>query len=205
MLLFIYLSSIFTLLTAIIVLKRVKSGQKVRSKTTMGGWLSYLWWGGDPDAVNPISKLTRREVYAVQKSWAPVYADSVANGTELLKRLFRAYPETKEFFKMVRKLPEEEFAANIQFKAHVINLMSSLNQAVNNLNQPEIVAAMMQKLGESHKKRQIKESHFHDLKDVIVKMFIEVLKLDNATLSAWGKTVEFWYKHVFETLNSEER
>lgn len=62
---------------------------------------------------------------------------------------------------MVRKLPEEEFAANIQFKAHVINLMSSLNQAVNNLNQPEIVAAMMQKLGESHKKRQIKESHFH--------------------------------------------
>ncbi|XP_073945098.1 cytoglobin-like isoform X3 [Choristoneura fumiferana] len=171
----------------------------------MGGWLSYLWWGGDPDAVNPISKLTRREVYAVQKSWAPVYADSVANGTELLKRLFRAYPETKEFFKMVRKLPEEEFAANIQFKAHVINLMSSLNQAVNNLNQPEIVAAMMQKLGESHKKRQIKESHFHDLKDVIVKMFIEVLKLDNATLSAWGKTVEFWYKHVFETLNSEER
>jgi hypothetical protein len=33
-------------------------------------------------------------------------------------------------------------------------------------------------------------------------MFIEVLKLDDATLGAWGKTVDFWYKHVFETLEA---
>ncbi|XP_063618966.1 globin-like isoform X1 [Cydia splendana] len=205
MLLYVYLSSIFFLLTALVVLKRLKSGQKVKTKITMGGWLSYLWWGGNPDAVNEVSGLTRREVYAVQRSWAPVSANSVANGTELLKRLFRAYPETKDFFKMLRNQTEEDFSSNIQFKAHVINLMSSLDQAVANLNQPEVVAAMMRRLGESHKKRQIKEIHFHDLKDVIVKMFIEVLKLDDATLGAWGKTVDFWYKHVFETLNAEAR
>lgn len=52
----------------------------------MGAWLSYLWWGGDPDEVSPVSGLSRREVYAVQKSWAPVYANSVANGAELLRR-----------------------------------------------------------------------------------------------------------------------
>ncbi|XP_073944685.1 globin-like [Choristoneura fumiferana] len=167
---------------------------------TMGGWLSYLWWGGDPDAVNPLTKLTRREVYSVQKSWASVFADSFANGTELLKRLFRAYPETKEFFKMVRKLPEEEYATNIQFKAHVINLMNAINLAVTNMNQPEVVAAMMQKIGESHKKRQITEKQFLDLKNVIVKMFIEVLNLDDATLCAWGKTVDFWYQHIFPYL-----
>ncbi|XP_063534112.1 globin-like isoform X2 [Cydia strobilella] len=201
MLLYVYLSSIFFLLTALVVLKRLKSRQKI----TMGGWLSYLWWGGNPDAVHEVSGLTRREVYAVQRSWAPVSANSVANGTELLKRLFRAYPETKDFFKMLRNQTEEDFSSNIQFKAHVINLMSSLDQAVANLNQPEVVAAMMRRLGESHNKRQIKESHFHDLKDVIVKMFIEVLKLDDATLGAWGKTVDFWYNHVFETLNAEAR
>ncbi|XP_068631986.1 cytoglobin-like [Battus philenor] len=166
----------------------------------MGGWLSYLWWGGDPDVVNPVSGLTRREVYAVQQSWALVYKDSVGNGIELLKRLFRAYPETKEFFKMVRKLPEEEYDKNFQFKAHVINLMSSLNLAVTNLNQPEIVVEMMLKLGESHRKRKIQQQHFFDLKDVIVKMFIEVLNLDSSTLGAWGKTVDFWYKHIFEAL-----
>lgn len=61
---------------------------------------------------------------------------------------------------MVRKLPEEEYIHNPQFKAHVINLMTSLNLAVVNLNQPEVVAAMMNKLGESHGRRQIKQTHF---------------------------------------------
>lgn len=171
---------------------------------TMGGWFSYIWWGGDPDAVNPVSGLTRREIYAVQRSWAPVNANALANGTELLRRLYAAFPETKEFFKMVRKLPEEEYINNPQFKSHVINLMTSLDLAVNNLHQPDIVAAMMNKLGESHGKRQIKQKHFQDLKEVIVKMFIEVLKLDNDTLAAWGKTVEFWYKHIFETLDASQ-
>ncbi|CAG9584509.1 unnamed protein product [Danaus chrysippus] len=198
--LYYYLCSTFVLLSAYVVLKRVKFGHKVE----MGSWLTYLWWGGDPDLVNPISGLTKREVYSIQQSWAPVYNNSVANGTELLKRLFRAYPETKEFFKMVRKCSEDEFIGNPQFRAHVINLMSSLNLAVSNLNQPEVVAAMMNKLGESHGRRKIQEKHFHDLKDVIVKMFIEVLKLDGSTLNAWGKAVDFWYKHIFETLKQAE-
>ncbi|KAJ0177078.1 hypothetical protein K1T71_007087 [Dendrolimus kikuchii] len=185
-------------LFAFVVIKKANHHEKV----PMGGWLSYIWWGGDPDVANPVSGLTRREIYAVQKSWAPVNANSIATGTELLRRFFHTYPDTKEYFKMVRKRPEEEYINNPQFKAHVINLMTSLNVAVNNLNQPEVVAAMMNKLGESHKRRQIKEKNFHELKEVIVTLFIEVLKLDNATLAAWGKTVDFWYKHIFETLNS---
>ncbi|CAH2980421.1 unnamed protein product [Chilo suppressalis] len=170
----------------------------------MGGWVSHLLWGGNPDEVNPVSGLTRREVYAVQKSWAPVFADSVGNGTEILKRLFKTYPETREFFKMIKKVPESEYAQNIQFKAHVINLMTSLNLAIINLNQPEVVAAMMYKIGDNHKRRQIKEKHFNDLKNVLVKVFVEVLKLDAKTLEAWGKTVDFWYKHIFPALNATE-
>lgn len=170
----------------------------------MGGWFSYVWWGGNPDAVNPISGLTRREIYAVQRSWVPVNANAVANGTELLRRLYSTFPETKEFFKMVRKLPEEEYINNPQFKAHVMNLMTALNLAITNLNQPEIVAAMMNKLGESHRRRQIKEKHFLGLKEVIVKMFIEVLHLDGETLGAWGKAVDFWYKNIFLTLSTTD-
>ncbi|XP_063380862.1 globin-like isoform X2 [Cydia fagiglandana] len=167
----------------------------------MGSWLSHLWWGGDPDAVNSLSGLTRREVYAVQRSWAPVFANSVANGSELLKRLFRAYPETRDFFKMVRKLPEPEYESNMQFRAHVINLMNSIDLAVGHMNQPDMVAAMMGKIGESHMKRKISERQFLELKEVLIKMFIEILKLDDMTLGAWSKTVDFWYKHIFAGLN----
>ncbi|XP_072931571.1 hemoglobin-3-like [Epargyreus clarus] len=170
----------------------------------MGGWVSHLWWGGDPDAKHPVSGLTLREIHAVQKSWAPVNANAVANGTELLKRFFRAYPQTKEFFKMIKNVPEEKYADNIQFKAHVVNLMSSLTLAIDNLHQPEVVAVMMNKLGESHHRRKIPQQNFHDLKTVIVKMFIDVLHLDGATLNAWGKTVDFWYKHIFDSMKDNE-
>ncbi|XP_045771914.1 myoglobin-like [Maniola jurtina] len=170
----------------------------------MGGMLSQLWWSGNPDVVNPESGLTRREIYAVQKSWIPVYANNVAVGSELLKRYFRAYPEGKQFFRMIKDLNEEQYDSNIQFRAHVISLMTSLNLAVNTLNQPEVVAVLMKKLGESHAKRKIQKKDFQDLKGVIVKMFIEVLKLDDATLGAWVKTIEFWYKNIFETLTTAE-
>ncbi|KAJ8727985.1 hypothetical protein PYW08_016370 [Mythimna loreyi] len=199
--LYVYLSSVLVLLSAVsMILKKDKSG-----KVTMGGWLSYIWWGGDPDEVNPVSGLTRREINLVQKSWAPVNADMVNTGAELLRRFFTAFPETKEFFKMIKNTPDDQYLTNPQFKAHVINLMTSLNLAVENLNQPEVVAAMMNKLGESHGRRKIQEQNFHQLKEVIVKMFIELLKLDDATLGAWGKTVEFWYKHIFETLTKTEQ
>ncbi|KAG7302794.1 hypothetical protein JYU34_012771 [Plutella xylostella] len=167
----------------------------------MGGWLSYLWWGGAPDVADPVSGLSRRDIYAVQKSWAPVYNDSVGNGTELLKRLFRTYPDTKEFFRMIRNVPEEEYISNPQFKAHVINLMSSLNMAISCLHQPEVVVAMMHKIGESHNGRHIQEKHFNELTDVIVTMFTEVLHLDEATLASWGRTVAFWYKAIFDKLD----
>lgn len=28
--------------------------------------------------------------------------------------------------------------------------------------------------------------------------------MDAATLASWGKTVDFWYKHIFVTLNDNE-
>ncbi|CAB3223902.1 unnamed protein product [Arctia plantaginis] len=199
MLFLVYVFSFIVASIALAVLMKEKS-----NKVTMGAWLSYLWWGGDPDEVSPVSGLSRREVYAVQKSWAPVNANSTANGAELLRRFFTTFPETKEFFKMIKGQSPEQYNQNPQFKAHVINLMTALNLAVNTMNQPELVAAMMNKLGESHGRRKIKEENFQQLKEVIVKMFIEVLKLDDSTLGAWGKTVDFWYKHIFETLSKPE-
>ena len=52
----------------------------------MGGWMTHLLWGGDPDAVNPVSGLSKRDIYVVQKTWAVAAKDSFGTGNELLKR-----------------------------------------------------------------------------------------------------------------------
>ncbi|XP_061713228.1 globin CTT-V-like isoform X2 [Cydia pomonella] len=221
----------------------------------MGSWLSYLWWGGDPDEVNSLSGLTRREVYAVQHSWAPVFANSVANGTELLKsfsimghllsrwwwggdpeaanpvsgltlrqvyqiqitwqlvnadagkygmelflRLFRANPESKTFFKAIRDLDEDRIRNSYQFKAHAINFMSAISLAVTNLRQPEVVVAMMDKLGESHGNRKISTKYFYETKAVLVGMLKNDLKLTSDQIMAWESFISFMYKHILDKL-----
>lgn len=76
---------------------------------------------------------------------------------------------------MIKNLPEEEYLSNMQFKAHVINLMTSLNLAVENLNQPEVVAAMMNKLGASHARRKIQEKNFDVSRNVLNSCFRPIM------------------------------
>lgn len=53
----------------------------------MGSFFSYLWWGGvDPDAINPLSGLSKRDIYNVRTSWTKVSADGIGSGGELLVR-----------------------------------------------------------------------------------------------------------------------
>ncbi|CAG9584508.1 unnamed protein product [Danaus chrysippus] len=167
----------------------------------MGGIVSRIWWGGDPDVVDAYSGLSNRDTYIVQKTWALVYCNAAENGIELFKRLFHANPETKYFFVTFRNLSDEELDKSHQFRAHVINLMSSLNLAITNLHQPEVSAALMNKLGVSHGKRGIREEHFLSLKHVMVDMLSSLLGLDESALMSWNKTIDFIYKHIFETLH----
>lgn len=48
---------------------------------------------------------------------------------------------------------------SIQFKAHALNLMSAFNSAVLNLLEPDLVVALMHKLGDSHRPRRIYKTH----------------------------------------------
>ncbi|XP_047995401.1 hemoglobin-2-like [Leguminivora glycinivorella] len=166
----------------------------------MGQVVSRWWWGGDPDAASPVSGLTLRQVYHVQSTWRPVAADAGKYGMELFLRLFRADPETKTFFKAVRDLDEDKIRGSYQFKAHTINFMSAISLAVDNLGQPEVVVAMMEKLGQSHGNRKISTKYFHETRDVLVDMLKNDFKLTIEQMKAWEIFITFIYKHIFDKL-----
>lgn len=75
-------------------------------------------------------------------------------------RLFHKNSETKNYFKRFRNMDDDQLSQSIQFRAHVINFMSGFNMAILHLEEPEVVIAMMNKLGESHNKLRIKGKHF---------------------------------------------
>ncbi|CAK1595913.1 unnamed protein product [Parnassius mnemosyne] len=170
----------------------------------MSSILNRILWGRDPDKPNPMSGLTPRDIYAVQRSWAVMYAEAGKYGLELFIRLFRLNPVTKTYFRTIKDMNEEQLSKSFQFKAHAINLMSSINTAVTNLNQPEVVIALMNKLGETHKKRRVEKSHFEDVKAVLVDILRNDLKLTDDVISSWAKFVTFIYKHIFDVLDDKQ-
>jgi len=171
----------------------------------MGSLISHLWWGGqDPDAVDPKSGLSPRDLYNVKKSWKKFSADGVASGTEMFLRYFTAHPQSKTFFKMFKDMPNDELRTNIQFNAHALNVINSLTAIIDKLEVPELAAAMSKKLGVTHQPRKLTEAHFNNLKDVLVKLFIDDFKFDEETMKSWVKVVTFIYANIFSELNKNQ-
>ncbi|XP_053607120.1 uncharacterized protein glob1 isoform X1 [Plodia interpunctella] len=157
----------------------------------MGGIITifnYITWGGDPDKQDSVSGLSKRDVHVIQKTWKLLYDHPLTSGMGLFVKLFRAAPETQDFFANIKDLPEDQFTVKNQFKAHVLNFMSSLNLAVTNLHQPEVVIALMEKLGTSHKKFGIKPKHFDTLTEVLVDTLKNSLHADDAVIASWSST-----------------
>ncbi|XP_028161668.1 globin-2 A chain-like [Ostrinia furnacalis] len=159
-----------------------------------------IMWGGEPDEVNVVTGLSRRDVYKIKTSWAVMYADAEKYGMELFFGLFRLNPETKTFFKTIRHLSEEEIKQSVQFRAHVINLMTSLHTAVMHLHQPELVIALMNKLGETHKKRRVETKHFNQLKEVLANILTNQMNANEELVASWVRFVNFIYRHIFDKL-----
>ncbi|XP_026758525.2 globin-1-like isoform X2 [Galleria mellonella] len=168
----------------------------------IGGLINNLWWGGNPDEVHPITGLSRRDVYAIQRSWSQLYSNPGKYGLLLFIKLFRADPETKSFFKAIQNIGEDEISKSFQFRAHAINLMTAINAAVVSLDQPEVVIVLMNKLGESHHRRHVEIKHFKVVKSVLVNILKTELKANQALVTSWDRFVDFIYKHIFEKLNS---
>ncbi|KAL0841052.1 hypothetical protein ABMA28_014818 [Loxostege sticticalis] len=166
--------------------------------------MNYIWnkiaWGGDPDEINDVTGLSKRDIYNIRKSWTAMYAESEKYGLQLFLGLFRLNPVTKTFFKTIQDLDEEAISNSAQFRAHVINFMTSFNSAVTNLEHPEIVIALMNKLGESHRRRRIQKEHFDEVKVVLVDILKNQLNASDDLLASWTRFVGFIYKNIFEKL-----
>ncbi|KAJ8730244.1 hypothetical protein PYW07_017282 [Mythimna separata] len=164
-------------------------------------FIYHWWWGGDPDAVNEVSGMTLRDIYRVQTSWKTI--NTTQNGFLMFFRLFEAAPETKSFFKSIAKLQtREEMMANVTFRAHVMNVMSALDNSIINLNQPEVVIVWMKKLGDAHERHRIQKRHFWIFKDVLVNILQNDLQFSEDIIASWGKYVTFTYDHMLARMTN---
>lgn len=71
------------------------------------------------------------------------------------RRLFERYPDEINYFPF-KDIPVSELGENKKFQAHASSVMYSVTSLVDNLNDAELLVNILVKLGENHKRRNIK-------------------------------------------------
>ncbi|KAL4226220.1 hypothetical protein ACF0H5_014205 [Mactra antiquata] len=138
----------------------------------------------------PEPGLTNSEKDLVRESWAPIKAEWKVHGIEYFIRLFKEYPYTQKYFKTFDNMEIDEIRASTKLRAHVINFKSGLNSLIKNLDEPEVLEILIQKLAENHFRRNIKAATFQKAFDLFITYGKEVAQFDEKTCEAWAKTLK---------------
>ncbi|KAJ3645412.1 hypothetical protein Zmor_023072 [Zophobas morio] len=141
----------------------------------------YMSRTDDPD---PITTLTSRDKYVVQTSWAPVKKDLTGNGVALLLLFFDKFPEEKLHFPF-KDVPKEELKGSKKFQAHCNSVMTNVDALIANLNDGELLVNLLEKLGKSHKRHQLKPPSFAHLKTTILELFSSFM--NSEAIQTWDK------------------
>ncbi|GJQ73526.1 glob1 [Trypoxylus dichotomus] len=168
----------------------------------MGVITSYLRGSNDPD---PVTGLTPKEKALVVSSWNLVKKDLTANGVELFKLFFKHKPEYQNYFPF-RGVPMDELTHDPKLKAHAISVMYALSSIIDNLDNSDVLVNLLQKTGESHRRRKIPEESFNVLHKTVLELLQKGLgpKLSKEGLDAWDKTLTVALKVVKDTLRTVE-
>ncbi|KAG8190591.1 hypothetical protein JTE90_017856 [Oedothorax gibbosus] len=155
--------------------------------------LSWLWTPAGHDVPDPVTGLTPRQKKIVQNTWKIVRADSKKNGILIFMKLFEHHPEYQPLFAGFAYVPLYRLPSNGKLVAHAISVMYSLSSVVDNLDEPQCLVQLLQKIGRSHRTRNISGEHIENLSDVIIMFLKEKLGpkvFDERCEEAWRKSLD---------------
>ncbi|XP_066583874.1 globin isoform X1 [Prorops nasuta] len=149
--------------------------------------------------VDPATGLTTRQKRIVRDSWAILQKNSIASGVAIMTSYFKEYPEHQKAFPLFRDKPLEELANSKKFQAHCQSIMSTLSNALDALDDVELMDATLQLTGERHGKRGQRKQQFLDLKKVIMTVLESVFgaKFTPEFATAWDKTIDLLFSKIF--------
>ncbi|XP_071082593.1 globin-like [Haliotis cracherodii] len=145
----------------------------------------------DDSVVDPATGLTLRQKNLIMDSWEIIGSRQMQkkNGVNFFLELFKAYPDQQEFFPLFRDKSQEELATSSKMRAHATTVMYQIGSFVGNLDDPECLVALVEKVARNHLNRGITIKEFEELR-IMFSPFLKKYLGDEATpalLEAWDK------------------
>ncbi|KAF8794312.1 globin-1-like [Argiope bruennichi] len=166
-----------------------------------------LWSPAGYDVPDEATGLTPRQKNIVQNTWKIVRADTKKNGIAFFMRFFEAHPEYQKLFKGFADVPKSELPKNGKLLGHALSVMYAINSIVDNLNDPESLVQVLEKIGISHGPRKITGSHFQNLAIVLINFLKEALGpslMDATAEEAWRKSLEVANSLIIKALEMKD-
>lgn len=157
------------------------------------------------DTPDPATGLTEKEKNAVRDSWAKLVASWKTNGVEFFYRLFQAYPQIRAQFKTFDGMDMEAIRTSSKLRAHSINFKHGITSFVENLDDPDCLVVLVQKMTANHFRRQISVERFQEAFTLFLNFAQEVTELDAFTASSWKKTLDVVAKVIGEHMKTLEQ
>jgi len=97
--------------------------------------------------------LTKRQRFLLKGSWKGVSRELQATGVRLFIQMFQSHPDTLQIFPQFEGLtcPEEQKKSEV-FQDHSSKVMERIDEALANVENPDILSAILMETGAYHKK-----------------------------------------------------
>ncbi|KAG7504440.1 cytoglobin-1-like [Solea senegalensis] len=155
---------------------------------------------GEVDLLEQPSPLNDKERLMIQDSWSKVYEHCDDAGVAILVRLFVNFPSSKQFFSQFKQIEEpEELERSAQLRRHARRVMNAINTLVENLDNPDTMASVLQQVGKAHALRhKVEPVYFKILSGVILEVLAEVFpEVVTAEVgAAWTKLLATVYSRI---------
>lgn len=118
--------------------------------------------GGDISA-GPQSELTENEIRIIKSTWHYMTGDLPGNGLQIFLKAFELCPDAKTIFNL-ENVRHSDLAKNEVIRAHGSRFMNAISAAIyclrDDVEEKDSINAFLLKLGEKHKKADIKAEYF---------------------------------------------
>lgn len=152
---------------------------------------SAIFGGSDGDVVDPATGLTAKEKEAIRSSWALLASKKAlrTNGVEFFVMLFTEYPEMQNFFSAFKGMDAATLRKDRTMYSHSLTVMYSFASLVDNLDDADQLALLVQKIAHNHVARDVGFKYFEQLAAMFPK-FLDARAGSNATpfiKQSWSK------------------
>lgn len=150
--------------------------------------------------------LSRKTKITLKESWKLVEPVKSEAGKAMFMRLFETHPNIQDTFPTFKGVSLDELMNSRSLYLHAKRVMAAVENAINSLDDGEVLTESLTSLGQRHQAWSVTEDHFAVVGEALLWTLQDMLqsKCTSQVLEAWTELFKFITKTMLGGIRSNE-